>query len=121
MDEIKFKEKILSKINESIERQKVKIKTFDILENRDRYFLVTGMNGDNRKKKMLFLRYDDWFFYVPGLSSIPPEPERREYIDKVRTVYKDTGITPEERERIKKEEQESIIKSLAKAIQRERI
>lgn len=88
MDRNKFDNKIIKKVKLSLKDQKLsdKITPLVVVENRDRYFLIQCQNGSKNKKRLLFLRYHKWFFYIPGITKLPPDFQRRHYKDVCRTV-----------------------------------
>jgi len=78
MDAKKFEERTIQQIAESLAFQKIKLSPLELINQRDRYFLVKckGTNGNHPR---LFLRYDQWFWLVEKTNALPPKVKRREY------------------------------------------
>lgn len=102
MDKSKFQERVLESITESLEIQglKNKLEPIELIDNRDRYFLINGKNGDGRKKRMVFLRYDKWYFYLQGMHELPPETNKREYIPVIRKPIEEMPKIDAKQERV---------------------
>ena len=116
MDKDKLEKRIIGLIKESLKLQKIdkKIIPIKLIENRERYYLVQCKNGDNRKTRLVFIRYDKWLFYIHGLSNIPKIFERRKYNAKIR-------IKPEQKPKKNTEkEEERIERIIDKLLKKER-
>lgn len=107
MDKAKLEERTIEQINESLPIQHLsrKIAPESVLGNRDRYYLVQ-CTVDGKKDKLLFLRYEDWFFYIHGLKEIPKH-KPREYNAKVRIPKPDDS---EERRKEKEKAEKEMLK-----------
>jgi len=93
VDWMKFEDRTLSKISSSLKFQGITLSPVKLLENRERYFLVMCEDKDTfLKRKCLFLRYDQWYFYIEGMNKLPPELERRHYKGVVRKKPEDKLI-----------------------------
>lgn len=103
MEPTKFKIKMLELIKKSLPNQKLQkiLKPLEVIENRGRYFLVKCQNGKT-KKRLVFLRYEKWFFYLHGLGNIPKDFKRREY----NYIERNQGPKPNLEAQRKREESE---------------
>jgi len=99
MDDKKFEGRVLEGVKEGLKFQKLqKITPTKLIEHRDRWFLVSCKNGDNKSKQFLFLRFEKWFLLIDGLFKLPPVYDKREYTDNVRTIQNRESIIEQPKE-----------------------
>ena len=118
----KFQERIVELIKDSLPMQGLEkvLTPTTLINHRDRYFLVACRNKQNLTK-CVFLRYEEWFFYLHGLKSIPDEPNRRQYTNHVRGKTKDLSKLRKKEEKLLEKRlnaAESLIKKIDKQIHR---
>jgi hypothetical protein len=123
LDFNKLNDRVVKQIKTSLKAQRLskEIEPIKLLEKRDRYHLVQcRMNGNEEKlHRLLFLRYDVWFFCIFGLHSMPSEIERREYNNSTR-VNPEKEKEQAQTQRTKEQQEAQVEKGLEAAMQRVR-
>jgi len=94
MDSQKFEKRIFFGIRRTLRIQKLNIEPIKLIDSKGNYFLVR-IRANNEEREAMFLRHEEWFFYIHALRDFPTH-RRREYIKRIR------GKSKKEIESIKK-------------------
>ena len=118
MDTDKFKSRILKKIGKSLPIQRLNFKPIELICHRDRYFMVRCLDS-GKERDVVFLRWENAFYYLIGIDKIPREKTKRNYKSRKRGLEKESeALQRKQKQIIEKriKQADSILKKVSKIV-----